>query len=179
MFCLGLGFIWGEGQTILEDAKEFSPDFLFPYFYGLVHTGARRSELINLKWSQVDFNRRIVMFLETKNGTNRSVKMSDPLYNFLKDKERNSEYVFTNPLNNQICRGQLQRHIVSFKHSYPIGKNWTCHAFRHSFAYNFLKNGGKMYQLQAILGHKSINQTVDHYGKLHAEDVEDPSPYNF
>jgi hypothetical protein len=36
-----------------------------------------------------------------------------------------------------------------------------------------------MYQLQAILGHKTITQTVDNYGRLQAEDVENPSPYGF
>lgn len=168
-----------EVKSILENAKLFSPEFLYPYFYGLVHTGARRSELIKLKWSNVDFNRRVVIFVDTKTGTNRAVKMSDPLFNLLKEKQRTSEYVFVNPDQEQISRGQLQRYLVSFKHSYPIDKDWTCHAFRHSFAYNFLKNAGKMYQLQAILGHKSIHQTVDHYGRLHAEDIEDPSPYKF
>jgi len=34
-----------------------------------------------------------------------------------------------------------------------------------------------MYQLQAILGHKSIGVTVDLYGQLKAQDVEDSSPY--
>jgi hypothetical protein len=36
-----------------------------------------------------------------------------------------------------------------------------------------------MYQLQAVLGHKSIQMTVDLYGNLKAVDVENPSPYGF
>lgn len=53
------------------------------------------------------------------------------------------------------------------------------HDLRHSFAYNYLLNGGEMYQLQAILGHKSIKMTVDLYGKLQAQDIKNPSPYKF
>ena len=34
-----------------------------------------------------------------------------------------------------------------------------------------------MYQLQAILGHRSIDVTVDLYGQLQAQDVDCPSPY--
>jgi hypothetical protein len=37
--------------------------------------------------------------------------------------------------------------------------------------------GGQMYQLQAILGHKSINVTVDIYGQLGAQDIDNPCPY--
>lgn len=34
-----------------------------------------------------------------------------------------------------------------------------------------------MYQLQAILGHRSIDVTVDLYGQLEAQCVACPSPY--
>ena len=34
-----------------------------------------------------------------------------------------------------------------------------------------------MYQLQAILGHRSIQMTVDLYGDMKAADVERVSPY--
>lgn len=46
---------------------------------------------------------------------------------------------------------------------------------------NFLKfcsKSGKMYALQAILGHKNIQITIDLYGQLQACDVEMVSPYD-
>ena len=68
--------------------------------------------------------------------------------------------------------------MIKFKVYFPIeNKDWGSHSLRHSFAYNFLKKGGNMYQLQAILGHRSIDVTVDLYGQLQAQDVENPSPY--
>ena len=36
-----------------------------------------------------------------------------------------------------------------------------------------------MYELKAILGHKSIQMTVDLYGNFQAEDVSKVSPYEF
>jgi site-specific recombinase XerD len=71
----------------------------------------------------------------------------------------------------------IERNLNAFKEFYSINKNWGAHSLRHSFAYNFLKKGGNMYQLQAILGHKSINVTIDVYGQLAAQDVESVSPY--
>lgn len=34
-----------------------------------------------------------------------------------------------------------------------------------------------MYQLQAVLGHRNIQVTVDLYGQLQAQDVQNISPY--
>jgi len=76
-----------------------------------------------------------------------------------------------------IGRQRLQRAMRRFKKHFPNGKNWGPHALRHSFAFNFLKQGGNMYQLQAILGHKSIDVTVDTYGQIAAQDVENACPY--
>src|SRR5690606_22113219 len=75
-------------------------------------------------------------------------------------------------------RGELPKLINKFKAFFPMEKSdWGCHSLRHSFAYNFLKKGGEMYQLQAILGHRSIDVTVDLYGQLQAQDIKCPSPY--
>ncbi|MCB0390721.1 MAG: tyrosine-type recombinase/integrase [Bdellovibrionales bacterium] len=58
-------------------------------------------------------------------------------------------------------------------------KPWRVHDLRQSFAHNYLKSGGEMYELKAILGHKSIQMTVDLYGNFQAEDVSKVSPYEF
>lgn len=168
-----------EIKNVLESAKEYSPHFLYPIFYALAHTGARRSEVLNLHWKDIDFVRGTLTFIETKNGTNRTIKMSPQLLTLIQDQPRTSAFVFTNPNKEGVGRSQLGRHVLSFKAHYPFHKDWHCHSFRHSFAYNHLKSGINMYELQALMGHKSIQLTIDLYGKLLAEDVARPSPYNF
>jgi integrase/recombinase XerD len=168
-----------EISEILGQLKEYSPHFLYPYFYILAHTGARRQEVIDLKWSNVDFKRCTVTMVETKNKVNRTIKMSDRLYKFLETQPKDKEWVVLNPDGRQVGRSQLSRHIQSFKSAHPRNKNWNSHSFRHSFAYNFLLKGGHMYELQAILGHKSIQLTIDLYGQLRSEDIENPSPFDF
>lgn len=168
-----------EIKEVLENAKGYSPNFLYPIFYSLAHTGARRSEILNLCWNDIDFVRGTLTFRETKNGSNRTIKMSPQLLKLIQDQPRTSAFVFTNPSGEQIGRSQLSRHVLAFKAHYPFHKNWNCHSFRHSFAYNHLKSGINMYELQALMGHKSIQLTIDLYGKLLAEDVAKPSPYNF
>ena len=170
-----------EIKEILENAKKFDPKTLYPYLYTLAHTGARRGEILNLTREDVDFKTGLMHIRKTKNGHERFVRMAPRLMDVLREKlnSHNYPYVFTNSEGVSIGRHEFQNIINKFQVFFPVDKDWGCHGFRHSFAYNFLKAGGEMYQLQAILGHRGIQVTVDLYGQLKAQDIENPSPYNF
>lgn len=168
-----------ELELICTNAKKFSVTTFYPLLYTLIHTGARRSEAINLKWKDIDFENNMIIFLRTKNGEARKIKMSLQLRRLLEELPKTTPYIFFNLKGSQASGYSASRAIQRFKKAYPINKDWKMHDLRHSFAYNFLFNGGEMYQLQAILGHKSIKMTVDLYGKLKAQDIKSPSPYNF
>ena len=171
-----------EVRNLLENAKRFSPKILYPYLACVVHTGARKSEILKLSRNDVDFNTGLIHLRETKNNQERFVKIS-PLLKEVLIKQISShekESLFLNEKKERLHRSQLGRLIAKFKAFFPIeGKDWGLHSLRHSFAYNFLKNEGRMYQLQAILGHKSITMTVNLYGQLQAQDIECPSPYEY
>ncbi len=78
-----------------------------------------------------------------------------------------------------MSRAHLHRVLEKFKKEHPtVNQDWAFHDLRHSFAYNYLKKGGDMYALQAILGHRQIKLTVDLYGQLKARDVANPSPFD-
>jgi integrase/recombinase XerD len=168
-----------EVLYILKSANGFSRDKLYPYLYTIAHTGARRGEVLRLKREDIDFKMGLIHLKQTKNGHQRFVRMAPSLAKLLEETLASHKFQFVIPNDEgiEIHRHELQNLINKFKCYFPIDKNWGCHAFRHSFAYNFLKKGGEMYQLQAILGHRGIQTTVDLYGQLQAQDIENPSPY--
>jgi site-specific recombinase XerD len=168
----------------LRQAKEFSPGVFYPFLYTLAHTGARMGEIVKLTWGDVDLETRFLHLHKTKNGENRSLKMADMLHAMLLEMKGQASpapesSIFRNRGGEPITKAVMKHYLKQFKLKYRHEKNWTFHSLRHSFAYNFLKKGGQMYSLQAVLGHKSIQMTVDLYGNLKAVDVENPSPYGF
>lgn len=168
-----------ELKQLSDKAYRYSKNGLHPILYTFIHTGARKSEVLNLKWENIDFENNLMIFARTKNGETRKIQMSYHLRKMLKQHPRKSPYVFTNEKGDPASIHIVKRMIDNFKKLNPIAKNWTAHDFRHSFAFNFLLKGGEMYQLQAILGHKSIKMTVDLYGNLKAHNIKNPSPYKF
>jgi len=57
---------------LLAAAKHSTTPWLRPLITVAVNTGLRRSELLNLRWSDVDLERRILTLRETKDGTTGS-----------------------------------------------------------------------------------------------------------
>ena len=140
----------------------------------LIHTGCRRQEAWNLKWSDVDLANNILNIATGKTGWMRHVNMGVKLRTLLENKPRNSAWVLCNNQGGQMKAHFYDNRFNKFKLQSRVDKPWTAHDLRHTFAYHFLKDGGHVYQLQAILGHKNIKMTVDLYGQLQSREKVSP-----
>lgn len=176
-----------EVKSILTMAKTWTrknhyTSYFYPFLLILVHTGARRGEILKLKWKNVDFKLNTVTFRATKVHDDRTIIMAPVLRELLESYPMIDEHVFCNPDGSKLNPNMPSRHLELFREDHPMEGykvDWGFHALRHSFAYNYLKRGGSMYQLQAILGHYNITSTVNTYGRIKASDDEMPSPYDF
>jgi integrase len=91
-----------EIKLLLDHAKIYSPHFLHPFLLGLVHTGARRQEIINLEWKDVDLINNILHIKDIKSGAARPIKISPTLKKCIENLPRVAKNVFINPINEKI-----------------------------------------------------------------------------
>ncbi|WP_420417396.1 tyrosine-type recombinase/integrase [Pacificispira sp.] len=133
-----------------------------------IDTGGRMSELLRLDWRYVDIERRIVTFVETKNGEDRTVRLCDRAVAVLEELGPEEDGpVFT-------FRGQS---VASVKKAFMATRDRAglydvrFHDLRHTFASRLVQGGLPLYHVMQMTGHKSLDM-VQRYAHL-APDYQD------
>lgn len=126
----------------------------------LIDLGLRRVEIFRLKVSD-DFQDELVV--DGKGSKERTLKKSvyvkELMRKYLKIRSvynvKNSDYLFITDKGDHISYYFLSRLMEVIKKRTGI-KRLYLHLFRHTFATNYLVNGGESLKLQIILGHESL-----------------------
>jgi len=151
----------------------------------LVATGVRASTVVNIRISDVDFEHNIIRLRKLKNRKQQFVPMSTSLkeafsqYLRVWDWEEDS-FMFPGSHNEQIQSHTLELSIRKYNLARGVTKTST-HLFRHTFAKNYILAGGSMMQLQAILGHSTLDMTrkyINLYGNDIQRDFDRLNPLN-
>jgi len=146
-------------------------------------TGIRIGELCALQWSNVDFEKRVLTVKKTlqriQNPTNhsktqvvitepksdssmRSIPIPDCLIGFLSDfKGADSEYILTGSNKPIEPRSMQYRFRTILKNAGLPSIHF--HALRHMFASNCVKLGFDIKSLSELLGHSSVEITLNRY----------------
>ncbi len=155
-----------EVRRLLAAAKEQSED-IFILYATAIYTGMRAGELAGLRWSNVNFERRMITVQRsyenpTKSGRVRYVPILDPLLPILKEWRLKNQ-------NRLVCPNAAgEMHDPSARVFQEIFhrclekaelSHLRFHDLRHSFASLWVKSGGDIFRLQKILGHSSIVMT--------------------
>jgi integrase len=142
-----------------------------------VCTGLRQAEILNLRWADIDLDRRLVSIesrptWKTKMGKRRVVPLSETAHVLLCAKlgKSLSEYVFT--LNDQKISGgyvshKFKRYIRAANLS---NQRLRFHSLRHSFATWLVQDGVPLAEIQKLLGHSSV-QVTEKYSHLAGSEL--------
>jgi len=145
-----------------------SPDHLKLVIMFALDTGGRRSELFKLDWRNVDLDHNRIVFVETKNGEDRAVRLTDRARAILEHLGPNdSGPVFT-------YKGSALASVTSsFERARRIAglEDVRFHDLRHTFASRLVQRGVPLYEVMQLTGHKSLVM-VQRYAHLAPEFQE-------
>ena len=147
----------------------------------LYATGIRVSELINLKFSDIDLSRSIIKVLG-KGSKERLVPFGESANEYLRiyfemrverNINRSIQNIFVNTRGIKISREAFWHRIKIYSKEIPSNINISPHTLRHAFATHLLNRGADLRSVQLLLGHSDLSTTqiYTHIAKQRLSDA--------
>lgn len=163
-----------EIARLLAVCRKSKSPHLFAVTTFALATGARKGEILGLKWEDIDFKNSTVRFRDTKNKETRFIHLTEYLLDVLREERGKrtvvSEYVFPSVNGRQPAdiRGAWERAIKA------LGFKQVCfHSLRHTAASHLCMNGFSTLEIGRILGHKTLSM-VKRYSHFMTESTKGP-----
>ncbi len=156
-----------EVRRLLCAAPSLRDKLLLGLMYA---TGMRVSEVVRLRFVDLDFDRRCIRVVQGKGRKDRQVMLPQsfaPLLERLRRLHQAGDWLFPSTENGRrhCCPRTAQRAMVRAVRLGGIDKPATCHSLRHSFATHLLESGTDIRFIQNLLGHLRL-ETTTLYTKL-------------
>ena len=126
--------------------------------------GLRASELVDLRWAQVEFATATLHVRRVKQGTPSTHPISGDelraLRRLQREQEPKSAFVFTSERGAPFGTAGFARMVERAGIEAKLGFKAHPHMLRHACGYALANKGHDTRALQAYLGHKNIQHTV-------------------
>ena len=164
-----------EQQTmaLVQAVRQSDSEMLQFIVMFLIYTGARKREVLDARWRDIDWAQRSWRIPKTKSGKIRHIPLStgalkvlDHLRLRIREGFLDEQAIFANPKTGEP--------FVSFFYSWNNARiragmpDFRIHDLRHSFASYLVNAGRSLYEVQELLGHADI-KTTSRYAHLSRE----------
>ena len=170
-----------QSANLLHQVKDsLNPQLVFIVAF-LIYTGARKREVLEVKWSDINFDQSSWKISKNKSNKVRHIPLSEGALETLSAVREKwtcqhwgvrvdpDDFIFANP--------STGKPYSSFFYSWDTARTKAgmpelrVHDLRHSFA-SFLVNAGRsIYEVQELLGHADI-KTTSRYAHLSRESLK-------
>ena len=144
--------------------------------------GLRRSELLNLKPSDIDSKRNVVIIKQAKGKKDRIVPLSQKILIMLREyytAYKPQTWLFEGQIKNEkyderSLANVLKQALAKVNITKPVSLHWL----RHSYATHLLESGTDLRYIQELLGHSS-SRTTEIYTHVSTKNIQQiKSPFD-
>ncbi|MEC5272414.1 tyrosine-type recombinase/integrase [Caldifermentibacillus hisashii] len=143
-----------------------------------IETGVRALELVNIDVYDVDLSRGMIRIKHPKSHLERNVPIQKSMREILNRYmtirgDLETDRLFVTIDGTPLSKRQMQKRIEAYGKKAGIkGVRCSCHTLRHTFAKLCVLNGANAFQLQAILGHSTLDMTKIYVNLFGNEVIE-------
>ena len=161
-----------ERKRLLKACRETSWSKLYLLVLAAITTGARRGELLNLRWNDIDFERQTAYVQTTKNGQPKVLPLTDDVVKeLIKFRQQDGSLIFNSEVkpDKAFCFNKQWKKALKTAEV----EDFTFHCLRHTCASYLAQSGASLLEIADVLGHKQISVTkryahlcIDHKERL-------------
>ena len=182
-----------EQRMFIREAKKSSAYSVFAF---ALQTGVRIGELCALRWNDVNFRKKMIYIKQTGRwhhgkfiaaspktvSSKRMIPMTQKCEEILQSLKKNYDdifptdykeegYIFLNSEGEVLRYNYIQHELTSVTTAAGLPR-LTMHGLRHTFATRCIEAGMRPKTLQVLLGHASVDFTMNLYVHVTAEQKE-------
>jgi integrase len=161
-----------ERTALLRSCRASEWDKLYLIVLMAITTGARKGELLNLTFQDIDFKRGTAYVKTTKNGEPKVLPLTDDVVLELnRFRQQKPQLIFNSEIKTstyydfyKLWKKALNQENID---------NFRFHDLRHTCASYLAQSGASLLEIAEVLGHKEIQMTkryshlcIDHKSKL-------------
>ena len=175
-------YLSDEEAMRLKDALSTSINPMLPVIVAmLLVTGARKREVLDARWEDINFLHEVWRIPTSKSGQARHIPLTEPVLRLLdlakhrltevmgEAKAAKCPWIFPNPKTGQpFVSIFFAWNTARIKAGVP---DVRIHDLRHTFASTLVNHGVPIYEVQKILGHQHI-RTTERYAHLCADRLQ-------
>lgn len=156
-----------ERNCLLDACRSSSSDYLYAIVIIALSTGARKGEIMNLRWRDIDLERGLARLEKTKNNERRAIPLTHSALSELKSlhaakSPEPKEFVFAR--SDGLAPMEIKKHWLKALDDAGI-EDFRFHDLRHTAASYLAMNGATLAEIAEVLGHKTL-QMVKRYAHL-------------
>ncbi|MCH7502176.1 MAG: site-specific integrase [Proteobacteria bacterium] len=162
-----------EKDRLLDEAKSSSHPHLYAIVLIALTTGARKGEILGLRWKDVDLDANRSVLHDTKNKERRTLTLVPPVVDELRKLQKvrriDDDLIFTTMRVGEANSSYFEKAWRKARGKAEL-KDFRFHDLRHSCASYLAMNGATTAEIAAVLGHKTL-EMVKRYSHLSDEHV--------